>query len=250
MKIIPQPKTYAVFANPANRKLVEELENNGSKVFQFAPLETVRIESKKTSEIIKKAPSEYNWIIFPDVYSVEYFLEILEKMTIDLFELDEIRIVACGEAVADKLRFVQLHVDIITTSEDPGDVIPAVINYVGETEIADTSFFIPKEIGFSSGLKGKLIEAGAKAAEMPVYQILINDKKEITKLKTLLKGGAIDEFIFTSPEDVFFIKIYVSPEVLPEIFSETIVSGTNEISVQSLNENKLGAKRFYNIKRG
>lgn len=250
MKTFQPAKTYAVFANPANRKLIEELENNGSKVFQFAPLETVKIEAGKNPETIENSLAECNWIIFHDVFSVEYFLEILEKKAIDLFELDEIRVVACGEAVADKLRFVQLHADIITASDETSDVFARVLSYVGETEMAETIFLIPKEIAYSSALTEKLIKTGAKAAEMPVYQILINDKKEYTKLKTLLKGGAIDEFIFTSPEDVFYIKNYFSLEALPELFSDTKVSGTNEITVHSLNEIKLGAKRFYNIKRG
>ena len=249
MKIISQPKTYAIFANPAHRRLIDELEKKGSNVFQFAPLKTEKIESAKNIEIIKNALTEFDWIVFPDVYTVEYFLEILEKQAIDLFELDEILVLACGEAIADRLRFVQLHADIITTSGDANVVFSILSNYVGESEMANTSFFIPKEIEFSSGLKEKLIEANAKVTEMPIYQIIKTDKMEIAKLKTLLKGGAIDEFIFTSAEDVVFIKNYVLPEVLPEMFSETKISGTNEITVQTLYENKLGAERFYNKKR-
>jgi len=250
MKIISQPKTYAIFANPAHRKLVDELEKNGSKVFQFAPLKTEKIESAKNIEIIKNALTEYDWVIFPDVYAVEYFLEILEIQAIDLFELDEILVLACGEAVADRLRFVQLHADIITSSGDANVVLTTLLNYVGEFEMANTRFFIPKEIEFSSDLKKRLIEANAQVTEMPIYQMLINDKMEIAKIKTLLKGGAIDEFIFTSPEDVIFIKNYVLPEILPEMFSETKISGTNEITIRSLNENKLKAVRFYKKERG
>jgi len=245
MKIFSQPKTYAMFANPAHRKLAAELEKNGSKVFLFAPPETRRIESETNTKIIVIAHNEFDWIIFPDVYTVEYFLEILEEKGLDLFELDAVHVTAYGEAVADKLRFAQLHADIIiTNSEETNAVFSTLTNYVGESEMTNLSFFIPKEIGFSSGLKEKLIKAGAKVTELPIYQIVINEKKEITKMKTLLKGGAIDEFIFTSPEDVISIKHYVYPEILSEILTETKVTGINEITTQTLSENNLSATKF------
>jgi len=244
MNTISEPKTYAIFANSAQRKLIEKLEKNGSKVFQFAPLEPVKIASEENIKTIVNALAQSDWIIFTDVFAVGYFLEIMEKKAIDFFELDEIRVVACGEAVADRLRFVQLHADIITNSEDTKIVFSAILNYVGETKIADTNFFILKEIGFCSALKEKLSESKAKVTEMPIYQLQNNDKKEITKLKTLLKGGAIDEFIFTSPEDVIFIKNYVEPEQLDEILHETTISAANEVTLQTLTQNNLKAQRI------
>lgn len=244
MNTISEPKTYAIFANSAHRKLIEKLEKNGSKVFRFAPPEPVKIESKETGETIVNALAQSDWIIFTDVFAVGYFLEIMEKEAIDFFELDEIRVVACGEAVADRLRFVQLHADIITNSEDTNIVFSAILNYVGETEIADTKFFILKEIEFCSALKAKLSESKAKVTEIPIYKLQNNDKKEITKLKTLLKGGAIDEFIFTSPEEVIFIKYYVQTEMLTEILFETKILATSEITAQSLKENGLQAERL------
>ena len=244
MNTISEPKTYAIFANSAQRKLIEKLEKNGSKVFQFAPLEPVKIESEENIKTIVNALAQSDWIIFTDVFAVGYFLEIMEKKAIDFFELDEIRVVACGEAVADRLRFVQLHADIITNSEDMNAVFSTILNYVGETKIADTNFFILKEIGFCSALKEKLSESKAKVTEMPIYQLQNNDKKEITKLKTLLKGGAIDEFIFTSPEDVIFIKNYVEPEQLDEILHETTISAANEVTLQTLTQNNLKAQRI------
>jgi uroporphyrinogen-III synthase len=244
MKTFSQPKIYAMFANPAHRKLTAELEKNGSKVFQFAPLETERIESETNSKIIVNAHNQFDWIIFPDVYAVEYFLEILEEQGIDLFELDAVHVIAYGEAVADKLRFAQLHADIIMNSEETNVVFSTLTNYIGEREIENLSFFLLKEIEFSFGLTEKLIKAGAKVTELPIYRILTNEKKEMTKLKTLLKGGAIDEFIFTSPEDIISIKHYVYPEILSEILSETKITGINEITTQTLNENNLSATKF------
>ena len=243
MNTISEQKTYAIFANPAQRKLIEKLETNGSKVFQFTPPEPVKIESEGIVESVINAIAQSDWIVFTDVFAVEYFLEILETKAIDLFELDEIRVVACGEAVADRLRFVQLHADIITNSEDTNTVFSAILNYVGESEIGDTSFFILKEIEYCSALKDKLSESKAKVTEMPIYQLQNYDKKEIAKLKTLLTGGAIDEFIFTSPEDVIYIKNYFYPKLLTETLFEAKILATSEIVVHSLKENGLQSER-------
>ncbi len=245
MNTIAEPKTYAIFANPAQRRLVEKLEKNGSKVFEFAAPESVETVSEENVETIVNAHARFDWIIFTDVFAVGYFLEILENAAVDLFEFDEMRVVVCGEAVADRLRFVQLHADIITNSEEANIVFSAISQYVGRDEIAVTRFLILKEIESGSALKKKLSESQADVTELSIYKLQNNNKKEIARLKTLLKGGAIDEFIFTSPEDVIYIKNYVQPELLTEIFSETKILATGESVFQSLIDNGLKAEKFY-----
>lgn len=244
MNTFAETKTYAIFAGSAHRKLIEKIEKTGSKVFVFAPPEAVKTEFAENAEIVLQSLAQSDWLVFTDVFAVSFFLEILESAAVDLFELDEIRVVACGEAIADRLRFVQLHADIITNSEETGIVFSAILNYVGKNEIADTGFLIFKEKEFSSALREKLSESKANVSEFPIYQMRSNDKKEIAKLKTLLKGGAIDEFVFTSPEDVVFIKKYLQTEVLSEIFCETTISATNEITLQTLTQNNLKARRI------
>ena len=246
MKTFSPPKTYAIFAAPAHRKLISELESDGSKVFQFTPLKPEKIESETAARIIGNVHEKYDWIIFKDVYTVDYFLEILEERGIDFYELDALRVLAYGEAVADRLRFVQLHADIITKSRKTNEVFSTLLSYIGESEIAKLNFIIPKAFEYNSELKDKLIESQASVTELPIYQMLTTDKKETAKIKALIKGGAIDEFIFTSPEDVISMTNYVSPEILSEFLSETTASGTNEITRQTLSENDLNPVKLNN----
>jgi len=246
MKTFSPAKTYAIFANPAHRKLISELESSGSKVFQFTALKTEKIESETAAKIIGNVLEEYDWIIFEDVYSVDYFLEILEEQGTDFYELDALRVLAYGEAVADRLRFVRLHADIITKSRKTNKVFSTLISYIGESEIAKLNFFIPKALEYGSGLKDKLIESQARVTELSIYQMLTTDKKETAKIKALIKGGAIDEFIFTSPEDVLSLTGYAFPEILSEFLSETTASGTNETIRQTLSENDLNPTKLNN----
>lgn len=249
MEASSNQKTYALFSNPANRKLVAQIEQTGAKVFQFERIQPEKLNVDAGLELIKSGLNTFDWIIFPDIYAVEYFLEMMEENEIDLFELDEIRVLAAGEAVADRLRFVQLHADIIPQTIEPETIFSSLLSYTGTANLANLKCLIPKESAFDGTLKKILIDAGAYITELAVYQAHIEDKNKTANLKALLKGGAIDEFIFTSAEDIMSIKFYVFPEKLTGLFPETIASGIDEITMQTLRENDLHSK-FFQIKRG
>jgi uroporphyrinogen-III synthase len=247
MQTSSNEKTYALFSNPANRKIIAQIEQTGAKVFQFEPVKTEKINID--TAIIKNTFSAFDWIIFPDVYTVDYFLEILEETEIDLFELDEISILAMGEAVADRLRFAMLHADIIPHSIEIETIFAALLSYLGKDKLGGLNFLIPKGSTFDAELKRSLIESGANVTEIAVYRARFDDKIKTANLKALLKGGAIDEFIFTSVEDVISLKYYLFPENAAESLSGTKTSGIDEITMQALRENNLRPS-FFQIKRG
>ena len=237
-------KTYALFSNASNRKLIAKLEEEGGEVLLISPLEIMEVNSEANRALLKNNLSEIDWIIFPDVLAVEKFLKILEENEIDTFELDEKQVLALGEAVADQLRFAQLHADIIPKTIDAETVFSTLTGYLGKDEFANLNFLFPKEENFVSELKRKLFDKNAKVIEMIVYHLAIKEKNEAGKLKALLKGGAIDEIIFTSPRDVVFFKYFIAPENFPEIFSDIKISGVNEITINNLRENNLKPQYF------
>ena len=245
METSSNQKTYALLAGPANRKRVLALEQSGAKIFQFAPLEIRPLNVAANSAIIKKNLNRFDWIIFPDVYTVDYFLEILNENEIDLFELDALQVVALGESVADRLRFVQLHADIIPHTVKIEIVLTALIDYLGKENLAGLNFLFPRETLFNSELKDKLREAGADVTEILIYQAEISEKNISANLKALLKGGAVDEFIVTSAEDVIALKHHLSTENLAEALSEVKISGVDEVSMQTLRENDLRPAFFH-----
>lgn len=247
METSSNQKTYALFSNSVYRKLVAGLEQNGAKVFSFEPIKAEIINAESNSKIIINALSEIEWIIFPDVFTVEYFLEILEEIRVDLFELDAARVLAFGEAVADRLRFVQLHADIIPHSTQTETVFSALTDYLGRENFSELKFLFPKEVTFDSKLTDKLIASGANVTEVIIYQIKIAEKNKRSNLKALIKGGAIDEFVITSAEDIVSLKHYLSTENLSEVLSDIRISGVDENSMQILRENNL-RPNFFHIK--
>ncbi len=235
-------KTYALFSNPTNKKIITILEKEGTKVFQFPPLTTEMavLDDKSITRI--KNLNAFDWIIFPDVLTVDYFLQILDENKIDSFEMDSMQVCAFGEAVADRLRFVQLHADIIPTSIETTYVFLALSNYIGKDKLNNLKFLLPKEASLEFEIKEKLVESGASIVELPAYKAKISKADEITKLKVLLKGGAIDEFIFSSPTDLIALKLYFDNNRISAIFSEINVSTVDKNMFQTLKEHNLKAE--------
>ncbi len=193
------------------------MERRNAPLLLFPELE---ISAAEPAPVIRL--SEFDWVVFPDLHSVDFFLANITER----FELDELRVCAFGEAVANRLRFSQLHADVIPARLDDDAVFSAISAY---DPPQGANFLIPKEKCASSGLTAVLRESGANAAELPVYEI--RESPDFTRLKTLLLGGAVDEFIFTSPQDVFSLSHYSNLRSI-----NTRLSGINETTFQTLAE--------------
>jgi uroporphyrinogen-III synthase len=230
-------KTVGVFKNALNKKLIELFKSQGKTVFGFSP-PVVKKKALKEAELNAfKNISSFDWIIFFDIRTVEIFLEILEEMEIDFFELDDVRICSNGEAVADSLRFRQIHSDVIPPKNSSAAVFTAITDYIfDEYELEDLSFLILKAAGDDSKLAGSLKKESAKAVEIEIYEIENRNDPEHTKLKALAVGGAIDELVFNSPEDVFNLAKLIGNENFPQILANIKIQAFNEITGQTLSE--------------
>jgi uroporphyrinogen-III synthase len=240
----PNEKTYALFSTPTNKKIIAALQERGAKVFQFPPLETEKtVLDEKLIHCIKNL-NAYDWVIFPDVLTVDYFLQMLEENEIDLFEMDSLQVCAFGETVADQLRFVQLHSDVIPTSIEATQIFSALSDYIGSDGLNNVKFLLVKESSLEYEIKEKLIKNGANISELPIYQAKISKSDEITRLKILLNSGAIDEFVFSSPVDLIALSFYFGNNRLSEILSEITVSMVDKSVSQTLNDHNLKSNLF------
>ncbi len=231
-------KTFALFENPSCQKIVSELENAGAQIIKFPVLEAENIDLSEDAREVLTNLVNFDWIIFPDVLTVDFFLQDLEGNAIDFFELDEIRVCACGEVVSDKLRFVQLHADVIPPRIEPKEIITALKNYIGEEEFHNRKFLLLKEVSNQNDLKNKLTD-NIKISELSIYRIKIPPENEITRLKTLLKGGAIDEFIFVAPTDFIWLSHIFGGESLDQLLSDINISAVDGSIFQTAREHNL-----------
>lgn len=235
MQNLPE-KTIGIIKNPKNKKLISNLEKQGNKMVLFSEPETNLI--KIDSEIISKL-YDFDWLIFTDLHSVDYFLLQLEENAINLFELDALRICALGEAVADRLRFQQLHSDVIPPDVQAQTVISALTDYIfDEKEFSEMKFLIIKELNSEFEISSLFSEKNISVTVLPVYQCVFEDSSQVPKLKALVRGGSIDEFIFTSPDDVFSVLRIFNDENPGKVFAEVKITANDEITLQTFNEHK------------
>lgn len=225
-------KTYGLFPAKNKEKFIGDLEKNGANIILFPPF---TVEKNDLEESFTENLQNFDWIIFTDTFAADIFLEMLKETDFDLYEFDNFRVLAAGEAVADRLRFEQVHSDIIPTKLSAESIFQAISDY--EIKLTDVKFLVIKESEREVELTKILKNADAEISETAVYKLTF--EAELPKTKALIKGGAIDKIVFASPEELTaFQKIFV-PESLSEVLRETEVSATNEVTRKSLWENGL-----------
>lgn len=245
MSNLETKKTYGLFAGPTNKKLISSLLESGENLLVYPTFAAEKVDLTAAAEEKLKNLSNYNWLIFTDVYAVDFFIELLRELEIDLFELDELRVCAFGEAIADRLRFVQIHADIVPTKIDCETVFTKISEYV-ESEIEQLKFLVIKGKSNFSAIVEKLKNDNTVVDELAVYQGKFTDESEIVRLKTLLKSGALDEFVFSTAEDLVNVRLLFPNEEFGSIFQEIKISATTENAFQSLLEN--GLRPLYYVK--
>lgn len=229
-------KTYGLFDNQFNKKLISELKQDGRELLVFPPLRAIRQDLTESDVDCLKNLDEFDWLILTDIFAADYFIESLGEHEIDFFELDNLIVCAVGEAVADRLRFVQVHADVIPPKTADKTVFSSISDYAG-SDLKDKKFLVAGEKSADFPFVEKLRSENASVRHLTVYAAEFPDVTAAVKLKTLLTGGAVDEFVFSAPEDLLSLKFLLSGADLSTIFNETKISATSEIVYQSLQEN-------------
>lgn len=233
-------RTLAIFAGQSNKKLIARLRAEGETIVEFPFVEAVAAEDVEAAiESALDDLSAFDWLIFPDLYAVEFFLQNLRAHQIDFFRLDDLRICAFGESVSDRLRFVQLHADVIPLRLDTTSVFAALRDYLSvESEFENLRILIAREATAELELSESLRRKKAAVTEISVYRMTTENVAGLTRLKALLKGGAVDEFIFTAPAEVFALKNIFRRD-LKDLLNGVSVSAADETTFQTLREHNL-----------
>jgi uroporphyrinogen-III synthase len=228
--------TAAVAADARSKKVRELLVSQGKQVLEFPlirPVETPLDGAGR--DLIKNLP-DFDWVIFTDIFTVDIFFEHLDREDLDYFLLDEMRICALGEAAADRLRFRQVHTDVIPADNSARTVFSAIRDYVYEEKnLSDARILLLRETGRASELADLLKSKTAAVAELEIYESAGFDSPETAKFKALVLGGAIDEFVFSSPEDVYSLFKMIGPDLAGALKEAKVISA-DEITAQTLQE--------------
>ena len=183
-------------------EFVSELEKYGAKVLVCPTIEITDPQSYARLDEALDDLYGYDWLIFTSANGVDYFLRRLREKQLDISALDALRVCAIGEATADRLRSVQIHVDVIPTEFRAEGIYAALEQYVGgRGALSGLNFLIPRAAIARDYLPKELEAAGARVDVVVAYRTVVPEGLDRGRLTAMLAAGA-DCIAFTSSSTV------------------------------------------------
>lgn len=197
----------AVIRNERNGPSVRRLESLGFELFTLPdPMVVPRDLSERELSVVK-APGSFDWVMFPDPLSVERLGSVAESEGIDLFEFDSCVICALGEAVADGLRFMQIHADVVPADLLESSIARSVTDYAGgDAALEDRTLLVIGSVaeamppGFPSAAFGEV-------ETVWLYELASDGLGDLPRQKALFRGGAADAVFVSSAFDLVLLRV-------------------------------------------
>lgn len=228
-------ETVGIIMTVKNKKVIQLLKSQGKNVIEFPEIKTEKKEPGEREKMFLLNLEDFDWLVFTDIFTVDYFLEDLTETEFDLYRLDEFKICANGEAVSDKLRFSQIHSDVIPKDNSPQSILSGISDYIfDDAEFKNSKFLIINAENRKDEITKVFIESGLTTEVIDVYKIKEANQFETAKYRTLFSDEAIDRFIFTSPEDFESLNQFISGDDFEK--NKIEFETTDEITAQTLRE--------------
>jgi uroporphyrinogen III methyltransferase/synthase len=210
------------------------LEGYGARVILCPTIEITELESYDRLDEALGNLYGYDWLIFPSVNAVEFFLKRLEFLGQEVVELDDVRVCAIGEATALRLREASVHVDLVPLVFKAEGVFEALQGYIGGRQnIEGLNFLIPRAAVARDYLPQALEEAGARVDVAPAYRTVSPQSTEKRRIETLLAGGGVDCITFTSSSTVTnFAKLF-DTDNLPKLLSGVAIACIGDVTAST-----------------
>lgn len=181
----------------------DALESLGARAVLCPTIEIVEPESYAELDQAIENLFGYDWIIFTSVNGVNFFLRRLEALGRDVSELDELRVLAIGEATSARLRDAFIHVDLVPEQFKAEGALAALEEYLGGREgLIRLNFLLPRAAVARDTLPDALEAAGARVDVVTAYRTTRPDSTARARVEALLAGGGVDCVTFTSSSSV------------------------------------------------
>ena len=183
-------------------EFVSELERYGANVVLCPTIEIRALESYERLDEAIEHLYGYDWVIFTSVNGVEHFFQRLQTGNRNVSDLDELKVCAIGDATADRLRDLHVHVDVIPEEFKAEGVFSALGRFVGGTAALEgLNVLIPRASVARDYLPKALELAGARVDVVPAYRTDLPADLDRGRVAALLSGGS-DCIAFTSSSTV------------------------------------------------
>jgi len=217
-------------ASDQAQEFVNELAQYGAEVILCPTIEIRELESYDRLDDAIEHLYGYDWLIFTSVNGVEHFFRRLETRGHDASDLDELKVCAIGEATAERLRNLQVHVDVIPEEFKAEGVFAALERFVGGREaLARLNVLIPRASVARDYLPKALEEAGARVDVVPAYRSLVPDDLDRGRVAAMLSGSA-DCIAFTSSSTVRNLAQLFDTQDLSQALAGVVVACIGDIT--------------------
>lgn len=209
---------------------VTELEQYGADVVLCPTIEIREVESYQRLDEAIEHLYGYDWLIFTSVNGVDYFFKRLKAHHRDASDLDELKVCAIGEATAEKLRELQVHVDIIPEEFKAEGIFRALERFVGGAEgLKGLNVLIPRASVARDYLPKAIEQAGARVDVVPAYRTSLPADLDRGRVAAMLSGST-DCIAFTSSSTVRNLALLFDTQDLSEALAGVVIACIGDIT--------------------
>jgi uroporphyrinogen III methyltransferase/synthase len=213
-----------------------ELENYGAQVALCPTIEIRELESYERLDEAIDHLYGYDWLIFTSVNGVEHFFRRLQARERDASDLDELKVCAIGEATAECLRDLHVHVDIVPEEFKAEGVFAALERFVGGREaVRNLNLLIPRASVARDYLPKALEEAGARVDVVPAYRTALPADLDRGRVAAMLSGSA-DCIAFTSSSTVKNLAQLFDTHDLSNALAGVVIACIGDITARTATE--------------
>ena len=206
------------------------LEQYGAEVIICPTIEICELESYERLDEGIDHLYGYDWLIFTSVNGVEYFFKRLKARQRQASDLDELKVCAIGEATADELRDLHVHVDVIPEEFKAEGVFAALERFVGGSDaLKGLNVLIPRASVARDYLPKALEQAGARVDVVPAYRTALPANLDRGRVAAMLSGSA-DCIAFTSSSTVRNLAQLFDTQDLSQALAGVVIACIGDIT--------------------
>jgi len=213
-----------------------ELQKYGAEVV-LCP--TIEISEPDSYERLDEAIDHlygYDWLVFTSVNGVDYFFQRLKARQRDTSDLDELRVCAIGEATAERLHDLHIHVDVIPEEFKAEGVFEALKSFVGGVDgLKNLNVLIPRASVARDYLPRALEESGVRVDVVPAYRTSLPANLDRGRVAAMLSGGT-DCIAFTSSSTVRNLAQLFDTQDLREALAGVVIACIGDITATTAAE--------------
>ena len=213
-----------------------ELQKYGAEVVMCPTIEIGEPDSYERLDEAIDHLYGYDWLIFTSVNGVDYFFQRLKARDRSTSDIDELKVCAIGEATAERLTDLHLHVDVIPDEFKAEGVFDALKSFVGGAAgLRNLNVLIPRASVARDYLPRALEESGARVDVVSAYRTSLPANLDRGRVAAMLSGGA-DCIAFTSSSTVKNLaQLFDTPD-LGEALAGVVVACIGDITATTAKE--------------